>query len=45
MTLSRLLVPEPLETALLLAAAVGSDIMGEKLVGGNVALAHPHSSR
>jgi glycerol uptake facilitator-like aquaporin len=39
MTLSRRIVAEALGTALLLAAVVGSGIMGERLSGGNVALA------
>jgi glycerol uptake facilitator-like aquaporin len=39
MTLSRRLVAEGLGTALLLAAVVGSGIMGERLSGGNVAIA------
>ena len=39
MTLSRRLAAETLGTALLLAAIVGSGIMGEKLAGGNVAIA------
>jgi glycerol uptake facilitator-like aquaporin len=39
MTLSRRLVAEVLGTAFLLAAVVGSGIMGEKLAGGNVAIA------
>ena len=39
MTLSRRVVAETLGTAFLLAAVVGSGIMGEKLAGGNVALA------
>jgi glycerol uptake facilitator-like aquaporin len=38
-TLSRRIVAEALGTAFLLAAVVGSGIMGEKLAGGNVALA------
>lgn len=37
--LSRRLVAELLGTALLLAAVVGSGIMGDKLAGGNVAIA------
>jgi glycerol uptake facilitator-like aquaporin len=37
--LSRRLVAEGLGTALLLAAVVGSGIMGERLAGGNVAVA------
>lgn len=37
--LSRRLVAEALGTSLLLAAVVGSGIMGERLTGGNVALA------
>jgi glycerol uptake facilitator-like aquaporin len=37
--LSRALVAEALGTALLLAAVVGSGIMGEQLAGGNVAIA------
>jgi glycerol uptake facilitator-like aquaporin len=39
MTLSRRIVAEGLGTALLLAAVVGSGIMGERLAGGNVAIA------
>ena len=39
MTLSRRLVAEVLGTAFLLAAVVGSGIMGEKLAGGNIAIA------
>lgn len=39
MTLARRLVAEMLGTALLLAAVVGSGIMGERLSGGNVAIA------
>jgi glycerol uptake facilitator-like aquaporin len=39
MTLSRRIVAEALGTAFLLAAVVGSGIMGEKLAGGNVAIA------
>jgi glycerol uptake facilitator-like aquaporin len=39
MTLARRLVGELLGTALLLAAVVGSGIMGERLSGGNVAIA------
>jgi glycerol uptake facilitator-like aquaporin len=38
-TLARKLVAEGLGTALLLAAVVGSGIMGETLAGGNVAIA------
>ena len=38
-TLSRRLVAEAVGTALLLAAVVGSGIMGERLAGGNVAVA------
>jgi len=38
-TVSRRLVAEALGTALLLAAVIGSGIMGERLSGGNVALA------
>lgn len=38
-TLSRRLVAEGLGTALLLAVVVGSGIMGERLAGGNVAVA------
>jgi hypothetical protein len=45
MTLSCWLVPEALGIALLLVPVVGSDIMVEKLMGGNVGLAYPHSSR
>ncbi len=39
MTLSRRLAAEALGTCLLLAAVVGSGIMGERLAGGNVAVA------
>lgn len=39
MTYSRKLVAEGLGTAFLLAAVVGSGIMGERLAGGNVAIA------
>ncbi len=39
MNLSRRIVAESLGTALLLAAVVGSGIMGERLAGGNVAIA------
>ena len=39
MTLSRRIVAECLGTAFLLAAVVGSGIMGEKLAGGNIAIA------
>jgi glycerol uptake facilitator-like aquaporin len=39
MTLSRRIVAECLGTAFLLAAVIGSGIMGEKLAGGNIALA------
>ncbi len=39
MTRSRRIVSEALGTALLLAAVVGSGIMGESLAGGNVAIA------
>ena len=39
MTPARRLAGEPLGTALLLAAVVGSGIMGERLSGGNVAIA------
>src|SRR5208283_3098826 len=38
-TLQRRIVAEFLGTALLLAAVVGSGIMGERLAGGNVAIA------
>lgn len=38
-TLSRRLVAETVGTAMLLAAVVGSGIMGERLAGGNVAIA------
>jgi glycerol uptake facilitator-like aquaporin len=38
-TLTRRLVAEALGTALLLAVVVGSGIMGERLAGGNVAIA------
>ena len=39
MTLSRCIVAEGLGTAFLLAAVVGSGIMGERLAGGNTAIA------
>jgi glycerol uptake facilitator-like aquaporin len=39
MTLTRRLVSEGLGTAFLLAIVVGSGIMGERLAGGNVAIA------
>jgi glycerol uptake facilitator-like aquaporin len=39
MTLSRRIVAECLGNAFLLAAVVGSGIMGEKLAGGNIAIA------
>lgn len=39
MTLARRLAAEAIGTALLLAAIVGSGIMGERLAGGNVAIA------
>ena len=39
MTLSRRIVAEGVGTALLLCAVVGSGIMGERLAGGNVAIA------
>ena len=39
MTLARRAVAEALGTAFLLAAVVGSDIMGQRLAGGNVGLA------
>ena len=39
MTLARRIVAEALGTALLLAAVVGSGIMGQQLAGGNIALA------
>ena len=39
MTLSRRLLAEFLGTAFLLIAVVGSGIMGERLAGGNVAIA------
>jgi glycerol uptake facilitator-like aquaporin len=39
MTLSRRIVAEGLGTAFLLAAVVGSGIMGERLAGGNTAIA------
>ena len=37
--IARRLTAEALGTALLLAAVVGSGIMGERLAGGNVAIA------
>jgi hypothetical protein len=39
MPLTRRIVAEGVGTALLLAAIVGSGIMGERLAGGNVAIA------
>lgn len=39
MTLSRRIIAEVLGTAFLLAAVVGSGIMGERLAGGNTAIA------
>ena len=39
MTLSRRIVAEVLGTAFLLAAVVGSGIMGERLANGNIAIA------
>ncbi len=39
MTPARSLVSEGLGTALLLAVVIGSGIMGERLAGGNVAIA------
>ena len=39
MTRARRIIAEAIGTALLLAAVVGSGIMGERLAGGNVALA------
>jgi glycerol uptake facilitator-like aquaporin len=39
LTLARRVVAEAIGTALLLAAVVGSGIMGERLAGGNVAIA------
>ena len=39
MTFSRRIAAEFLGTAFLLAAVVGSGIMGQKLAGGNIALA------
>src|SRR5580693_2398130 len=39
MTRARRIIAEAVGTALLLAAVVGSGIMGERLAGGNVALA------
>jgi len=39
MTLSRRLVAEALGTAFLLATIIGSGIMGERLAGGNIAIA------
>src|ERR1700683_2577051 len=39
MTLARRITAEDVGTALLLAAVVGSGIMGERLAGGNVAMA------
>src|ERR687888_909663 len=39
MTLARRLTAEAVGTALLLAVVVGSGIMGERLAGGNVAIA------
>src|SRR5579872_5208869 len=39
MSLSRKMVSEAVGTALLLAAVIGSGIMGERLAGGNTAIA------
>ena len=39
MSLARRLVAEGLGTAFLLAVVIGSGIMGERLAGGNVAIA------
>jgi glycerol uptake facilitator-like aquaporin len=39
MTLGRRLTAEAVGTALLVVAVVGSGIMGERLAGGNVAIA------
>ena len=39
MSLARRLVAEGLGTAFLLAMVIGSGIMGERLAGGNVAIA------
>jgi hypothetical protein len=39
MPLTRRIVAEGVGTALLLAAIVGSGVMGERLAGGNVAIA------
>jgi glycerol uptake facilitator-like aquaporin len=39
MTMARRIVAEALGTTLLLAAVVGCGIMGERLSGGNVAIA------
>ena len=39
MTLSRRIVAEGVGTAFLLAAVVGSGIMGERLAGDNIAMA------
>ncbi len=39
MSLSRRIIAEAIGTAMLLAAVVGSGIMGERLAGGNVAIA------
>lgn len=39
MSLSRRITAEAIGTAMLLSAVVGSGIMGERLAGGNVAVA------
>ena len=45
MSLSKRLVVEALGAGLLLATVVGSGIMGERLAGGNVAIALLANSR
>jgi len=39
MSLARRVIAEAVATAMLLAAVVGSGVMGERLAGGNVAIA------
>ena len=45
MSLPRRIVAEGLGTAFLLAVVIGSGIMGERLAGGNIAMATPAVSR
>ena len=44
MTSARRVVSEGLGTAFLLAVVIGSGIMGERLAGGNVAIASPSNA-